>query len=181
MRNTFKHQRLWLRVMGALPVGILAYLFQINIIHKLVLSDNIVILLDTILILLSLSTYYDLTKKHSWYICEGEYWIEENSIFLKINKKIIKIPFENLHEIFMCKKNLLGSNFVLLQIKYGNEKLKLYSSTISKKDELYETEFMDIYKTLKINATNLQIVKDVWGNEIDYWLKKPNPGVKSEV
>ena len=171
MKSNFQYQKLSLRIVGALIVAFLVYLFQITILHNMSISNAIIYSLDTLMMILSLSLYYGITHKQKWYIKKGDYSIEKDIICFNLNKKTIIIPFDDINEIFMCKNNSLGSHFVILQIKWSGRILKLYSPPIDKSCELYETEFMDIFKDLDSNSNTLQFIKDNWGNDTDYRLK----------
>ena len=42
---------------------------------------------------------------------------------------------------------------------------------MDKETKIYETQFMKIFKLVKTHSTNLKIVKDLQGDDTDYWLK----------
>lgn len=171
MKKTFKHKKLWLRVLGFLPILCIVFCIQIVIIHKSPVSDSAVYMLDGGIICLFIYIYYKLTEKYNWYIQNGEYWVDNDKLLFRIRKGTSKIKFDEINEIFMTKNSYIGLRHVVLEIKYGKKKIKLISIPISKETEPYETQFMDIFRIIRANSKQLKAVKNVSGNEVDYWLK----------
>lgn len=171
MKTYFKYQNLWIRVFFFIPVAILVYLIQTRLIHKLVLSDGLIYIIDGFIILLFLGLYYKVTEKYNWYIRSGEYWIEKDILIFNLNDKLVEVKFDDINEIYMGKNNLFESYHVILLIKWNKKKFKLISTPMHKDTEIYETEFMKISKLVENYSTKLKVVKDFKGNNTDYWMK----------
>ena len=172
MKTHIQYQKIWVRVFGFTPIAVLAYLVQTQLIHKLLLPDSLIYTICGIVILLFLSIYCKATEKYNWYIRNGEYWVNEDILIFNIKGKLVKIKFCDINEIFITKNNLVGSHHAILLIKWNKEKFKLISVPISKETKIYETEFMEIFKIVKMHSNNLKAVKDLQGDNTDYWLKK---------
>ena len=173
MTNTFQYQKFWLRALGSLVVLPVALFIQNVVIHPLPIADIIVYAIDLCIIFAFLLIYYNITAKYNWYIRNGEYWVKDDTLFLLINSNTLQIKFNEINEIFMQKNSSAGIH-AILKIKYGKKNIKLISPPISYHTKLEETQFMDIFNIIRSNAKQLQIVKDTWGTEIDYWLQKPS-------
>jgi len=173
MTNTFQYQKFWLRALGSFVVLPVALFIQHVVINPLPIADIVVYAIDLCIILSLLSIYYTITAKYNWYIRNGEYWVKDDTLFLLINSNTLQIKFNEINEIFMQKHSSAGIH-AILQIKYGKKNITLISPPISYHTKLDETQFMDIFNIIHSNAKQLQIVKDIWENETDYWLKKPS-------
>lgn len=145
---------------------------MVNIVHKLSILDELIYTIDCLIILLFLAIYYKVTQKYSWYIINGEYWIDEDELIFNIKNKLIKIKFCHIDEIFMAKNNLIGSYHTILLIKWNKKKIKLISKPMYKCNEIYDEQFVEIFKLIKNHSKKLSTVKDLQGNDIDYWLSK---------
>ena len=121
---------------------------------------------------LALYKYFKISEKYKWYIRNGEYWIDEDTLIFDIKNKTVKIKFSDINEIFMCKKNSFGLCHVILSMTWNNKKIKLISVPMDSAVKIYETEFMDIFKIVKTHSENLKVVKDISEENTDYWLKK---------
>lgn len=171
MKTYFQYQKIWIRVFGFIPIDILVYLIQMQLFHKLLLPDSLIYIINGLIMILFLSIYCKSTEKYNWYIRSGEYWVDKDTLIFNIKGKLVEIKFCDINEILIVKNNLVGSHHTILLIKWNKEKLKLISTPITKETEIYETEFMEIFKLVKTYCTNLDVVKDLWGNDTDYWLK----------
>lgn len=172
MKIKFKYQNTWIRLFGFIPIAILVYIFQLKLINDLLILDILAYILYALTMIIPMLIYYKITEKYSWYIRNGEFYVNEDKLIFNIKNKSIEIKFSDITEIFLSKDNICGSYCILLNIKWNKEQFGLFSIPLDKGFNIKETQFMDIFEIVKINCKDLDIVKDVWGESTEYWLKK---------
>ena len=161
----FKYQRWFLRntcfsvilFFASLALCALEILTEIPII---ILPSS---MLAIIICILTERFYFKHTKHSKWFICEGNYWVEDGTVFIETRKKTYSI--DNViciigKTVSFDRYNKSGK----LTIDYNNKTLKLISTEDEKVESFSDSGLYGLFETIIEN--NPELKKD---NKLHFW------------
>ena len=165
-KKEFSYRKFWVVMLWAILILVPGMFFMPDFFEK---ADGILYYALNILItIVALFIFWRLTDYLPGIKMTGCYYRENGRTVLEYGgeKKIL----DNVEELMLTDRQA-SSRGIDLMIRNNGEKIDFLSEALSEDIDIETTVFYDIFTQVLEENPQLEIVKDIWGEDTDYWYK----------